>query len=89
MKALTLIDVLLYNGTNLEQCGRIVTGEDLNASLTHFGEKSVFICGDLEKGSTYFYVYLMPLDRMGTFVPCDCVLMDGEGQFVFLYKIKD
>lgn len=89
MKALTLIDILLDNGTKLEQCGRIATDEDLKVSLDHFGEKSAFICGGLEKSNTYFYVYLMPLDRWGAIIPADCVMADGEGQFVFLYKIQD
>ena len=84
MTALALIDVLLYNGTNLEQSGRIPAGANV---LEQFGDRTLFVCGEVDERFTYFYVYLNPLSYDGI-KPCDCVLMDGEGQLIYLYKIE-
>lgn len=84
MKALALIDVILCNGTNLEQSGRIPAGANV---LEQFGDRTQRVCGKVYEQFTYFYVYLNPISDEGI-VPCDCVLMDGEGQLVYLYKIE-
>lgn len=80
MTSLQLIDILLCNGTNLEQSGRIAAGADI---FGVFGNRTRRICGDLDEQFVYFYVYLNPLDS-----PCDCVLMDDEEQLIYLYKIE-
>lgn len=84
MTALTLIDILLYNGTNIEQSGRIPAGANI---LKTFGNRTQYVCGDVDKQFTYFYVYLNPLSYNGI-IPADCVLMDNEGQLIHLYKIE-
>lgn len=84
MTSLELIDVLLYNGTNLEQSGRIPAGANV---LEQFGNRTQFVCGDVDEQFTYFYVYLNPLSYNGI-IHCDCVLMDNEGQLIYLYKIE-
>lgn len=83
MTRLQLIDILLCNGTNIELCGRIAAGANI---LKVFGDRTQCICGELDEQFVYFYVYLNPLSHNGI-VPCDCVLMDGEGQLIYLYKI--
>lgn len=83
MTSLQLIDVLLYNGTNLEQSGRIPAGANIPKT---FGNRTQYVCGDVDKQFTYFYVYLNPLYCDGI-RPADCVLMDNEGQLIYLYKI--
>lgn len=84
MTSLTLIDILLQNGTNIEQSGRIVAGINV---LKAFGNRTQYVCGEVDEQFTYFYVYLNPLACNGI-KPCDCVLMDGEGQLIYLYKIE-
>lgn len=84
MTALALIDILLYNGTNIEQCGRISAEANV---LEQFGDRTQYVCGDVDEQFTYFYVYSDPLAYNGI-KPCDCVLMDGEGQIIYLYKIE-
>lgn len=84
MTSLQLIDVLLYNGTNLEQSGRIPAGANIPKT---FGNRTQCICGNVDDQFTYFYVYLNPLSYNGI-VPCDCVLMGNEGQLIYLYKIE-
>ena len=84
MTSLQLIDVLLYNGTDLEQCGRIPAGENV---LEQFGDRTQYVCGGVDELFTYFYVYSDPLSYNGI-KPCDCVLMDREGQLIYLYKIE-
>lgn len=84
MTALALIDVILCNGTNLEQSGRISAGANV---LEQFGNRTQYVCGEVDEQFTYFYVYLNPLVCNGI-KPCDCVLMDGEGQLIYLYKIE-
>ena len=83
MTSLELIDILLYNGTNIEQSGRISAGANV---LEQFGDRTQFVCGEVDERFTYFYVYLNPLAYNGI-KPCDCVLMDREEQLIFLYKI--
>ncbi len=84
MTSLALIDILLYNGTNIEQSGRITA--DTNV-FEKFGNRTQCVCGNVDDHFTYFYVYLNPLSYNGI-VPCDCVLMDNEGQLIYLYKIE-
>lgn len=84
MTALALIDVILCNGTNLEQSGRIPAGANV---LEQFGRRTQYVCGDVDEQFTYFYVYLNPLSYNGI-RPADCVLMDNEGQLIYLYKIE-
>lgn len=84
MTSLQLIDVLLYNGTNIEQSGRIPAGANV---LEQFGDGTQYVCGDVDERFTYFYVYLNPLSYYGI-KPCDCVLMNREGQLIYLYKIE-
>lgn len=84
MTALALIDILLQNGTNIEQSGRIGAGANV---LKAFGDRTQYICGEVDEQFTYFYVYLNPLVCNGIKL-CDCVLMDGEGQLIYLYKIE-
>lgn len=84
MTSLQLIDVLLYNRTNLEQSGRIPAGANIPKT---FGNRTQYVCGDVDKQFTYFYVYLNPLAYNGI-IPADCVLMDNEGQLIYLYKIE-
>lgn len=84
MTSLQLIDVLLYNGTNLEQSGRISAGANV---LEQFGDRTQYVCGDVDEQFTYFYVYLEPLFYNGI-RPADCVLMDNDGQLIYLYKIE-
>ena len=84
MTSLRLIDILLYNGTNFEQSGRIAAGTNI---LKVFGDRTQCICGDLDERFVYFYIYLNPLVNNGI-VPCDCVLIDGEEQLIYLYKIE-
>lgn len=84
MTSLQLIDILLCNGTNIEQSGRIAGSANI---LKVFGNRTQCICGNMDKQFTYFYVYLNPLDHNGI-IPCDCVLMDNEGQLIYLYKIE-
>lgn len=84
MIALALIDVLLYNGTNIEQSGRISAGANV---LKQFGDGTQLVCGDVDEQFTYFYVYLNPLSYNGI-QPYDCILMDREGQLIYLYKIE-
>lgn len=83
MTSLQLVDILLNNGTNLEQSGRITDNVNI---LEFFGNKTQYVCGKVDKQFTYFYVYFNPLSSNGI-IPCDCVLMDNEGQLIFLYKI--
>lgn len=80
MTSLQIIDILLRNGTNIELSGRIVAGANI---FKVFGDRTRLICGDPDEQFGYFYVYLNPLDN-----PCDCVLMDNEGQLIYLYKIE-
>ena len=84
MTSLALIDILLQNGTNIEQSGRIAAGANI---LKAFGNRTQYVCGDVDKQFTYFYVYLNPLSYNGI-IPADCVLMDNEGQLIYLYKIE-
>lgn len=84
MTSLALIDILLQNGTNIEQSGRIVAGANV---LKAFGNRTQYVCGEVDEQFTYFYVYLNPLVCNGI-KPCDCVLMDGEEQLIYLYKIE-
>ena len=84
MTGLAIIDILLRNGTNIEQSGRIAAGADV---LEAFGNRTQCVCGKVDKQFTYFYVYLVPLAYDGI-IPCDCVLMDGEEQIIYLYKIE-
>lgn len=84
MTSLQLIDILLNNGTNLEQSGRIAAGANI---LKVFGDRTQYICGELDEQFMYFYVYLNPLSYNGI-IPCDCVLMDNEEQLIYLYKIE-
>lgn len=80
MTSLQLIDVLLYNGTNLEQSGRIPAGANIPKTFGNRTQK-------VDERFTYFYVYLNPLSYNGI-IPADCVLMDNEGQLIYLYKIE-
>lgn len=84
MTSLQLVDILLNNGTNLEQSGRIADNVNI---LEFFGNKTQYVCGKVDKQFTYFYVYLNPLSYNGI-IPCDCVLMDNEEQLIYLYKIE-
>lgn len=84
MTSLQLIDILLYDGTNLEQSGRIADNVNI---LEFFGNKTQYVCGKVDKQFTYFYVYFNPLS-CNRIIPCDCILMDNEGQLIFLYKIE-
>lgn len=84
MTSLQIIDSLLHNGTNIEQSGLIAGDANI---LKVFGDRTQCICGELDEQFMYFYVYLNPLSRNGI-VPCDCVLMDNEGQLIYLYKIE-
>lgn len=84
MTSLQLIDILLYNGTNIEQSGRISAGANVHEL---FGNRTQFVCGEVDEQFTYFYVYSEPLTYNGI-KPCDCVLMDGECQLIYLYKIE-
>lgn len=84
MTALRIIDVLLYNGNNVEQMGRMAAGKKIGDM---FGSGTQYVCGSLDDSCTYLYVYLNPL-AYGGICAADCVLMDGEGQMIYLYAIR-